>query len=170
MIDCAFLALARKIRSRCRLYICGEILRSGEGGRPEGKKREGKKEEEKGNATLETFSVRGTGSTQLRQSHYAMRRAFTLSFITRPRASSRARARADAYIHARLHARERAPAYTYIIHTGRERTVDINNVLVDMEAVDMRSENPLTVTLSVSSLNLKYSKLLASPASGTSLR
>lgn len=34
-------------------------------------------------------------------------------------------------------------------------TVDINNTPADVEAVvDMSSENPLTVTLSVSSLNL----------------
>lgn len=92
--------------------------------------------------------LRRTGSTQLRQRLITQRRsaAFTLSFITRRASSPRTHTRVTA------HGGERVRAY------ARAGTADINNTLADVGAADMSSENPLTVTLSVSSLNLNRSR------------
>lgn len=59
------------------------------------------------------------------------RRAFTLSFITRRASSPRMHIRVTAY-------EENVPA-----HICTRGTVDINNTLADVEAVDMSSENPI---------------------------
>lgn len=88
------------------------------------------------------FSVRW-GTLRWRNSLRNMRRAFTLSFITRDACMRENVLRA----HTRTRARE---------------TVDILiNARPCVEAVDMRSENLLTVTLLVSSLNPNYPRRIA---------
>lgn len=87
-----------------------------------------------------------TGSTQLRQRLITQRTPrFHVVIHYAPRQLS-----ADAYTRDCIRG-ERARRYT-------RGTVDINNTLADVEAVDMSSENPLTVTLFVSSLNLNHSR------------